>query len=116
MIYGEHFKKEYNKVISKIDHELNSVLAMTAIALVFIDFVSFASAAGIYGESAHAHLLSTTMIFAALFAALLIAKQVSMYFIRVKIRGMLIEQKAAAIAETVIYKEHILAESHSVSA
>ena len=116
MTYNEHSKKEYNRVIGKINHELNSVLAMTAIALAFIDIVSFASSAVIYGENVPGHLLSTTMTFAVLFAALFIAKQVSMYFIRRKVLRLLIEARAAANAETIVYKERILEEDRTVSA
>ena len=116
MLYNEHLKKEYNRVIGKINHELNSLLAMAAIALAFIDIVSFASSAVIYGENVPGHLLSNTMIFAVLFAVLFIAKQVSMYFIREKVRVLLIEESDSAVAGTVIYKEHILEEDRTVSA
>ena len=116
MIYNEHLKKEYNRVIGKINHELNSVLAMSAIALAFIDIVSFASAAVIYGENVPGHLLSAAMTFAVLFAVLLTAKQVSMYFIREKVRRLLIESRAAANAESVVYKEHRPEEDRTISA
>ena len=116
MIYNEHLKKEYNKIVRKIGSELNSMLFMAAAALLFIDIISFASSSTVYGESVVSHILSTTVIFAVLFLIALVAKQIVMYFIRIKVRELLIEEKASEIAKNYIYPEHILSENRSASA
>ena len=93
MSYNEQMKREYNHIVGKIEHELNSVIIM-----------------------ATEYLLSTVLLFALFFAVMFAAKLTAMHFIRIKVRECLIEEGSAEISERAHGRDIVLREKSSISA
>lgn len=116
MSYNEQMKREYNHIVGKIEHELNSVIIMAANALGFVVLISFVCMGAVYDDGIMEYLLSTVLLFALFFAVMFAAKLTAMHFIRIKVRECLIEEGSAEISERAHGRDIVLREKSSISA